>query len=370
MRNELKNIHIKEILKKNVVVIVSFLAALISSLFVPLRNPLPFIDTNTIFVLFCLMAVVAGFAHNKVFDMIAEHLVSFAGNTRKLTVCLVLTVFFLSMIITNDVALITFVPFTVMVYRQTKKDPIFVIALETIAANMGGAFTPVGNPNNLYIFTLTGMSLSELLAVTLPVSGISLILLMICCVFIKPEKVSFTVEQKTVITNGRFLAVYGVLFVLCLLAVFGVIPGIASFILVCAGTVFTEPHLFKRIDYGLLATFAFIFIFTGNIRSIPAVAENIKILIEGNELPAAVLLSQVVTNVPATVMLSEFADDLNAVLIGSLGTLISSLASLISFKIYSASENSDPKKYILCFTGLNLAFLAVLYPVSHFIILR
>lgn len=365
--------NIQTFIKKNAVVLISFIAAALSLLFVPVTDYLKYIDTDVIAVLFGLMAVVAGFNHNKVFDRLAEMLIRFSGNIRRLTLCLVITVFFLSMLVTNDVALITFVPFTVMVFRQTGHSPIYAIVLETVAANMGGAFTPVGNPNNLYIFTKASMSLSEFLTLTAPVAGISLAMLLICCVFIKPEKISISVDKKAVIENKRFLVLYGVLFVLCLLAVFDLLDSITAFASVCVVIAITEPYLYKKIDYGLLLTFAFIFIFTGNIRNIPEISHTIQRLITGHELAATVLLSQVITNVPATVMLSEFSEDHKAILIGtniaSLGTLISSLASLISLKIYAASENSDTRRYVLCFTAVNLIFLAVLYPFAHFVLL-
>ncbi len=365
--------NIRSYIKKNAVVLISFAAAAVSMLFVPVTDYLKYIDTDMLSVLFGLMAVVAGFTHNKVFDRLAEMLIRFSGNMRRLTFCLVLTVFFLSMLVTNDVALITFVPFTVMVYRQTKHSPIFVIALETVAANMGGAFTPVGNPNNLYIFTKSSMDIIRFLSLTGPVVGISLVMLLICCIFVKPDKISISMEKKTIIENKRFLVLYAILFVLCLLAVFDLLDSITAFASVCVVIAITEPYLYKKIDYGLLLTFAFIFIFTGNIRNIPEISQAIRQLITGHELAATVILSQVITNVPATVMLSEFSDNYRAILIGtniaSLGTLISSLASLISLKIYAASENADTKKYILCFTGINLIFLAVLYPFAHFVLL-
>ncbi|MBQ5311460.1 MAG: citrate transporter [Oscillospiraceae bacterium] len=366
--------NIRSFLKKNVVVGISFIAALISVFFAPVTNYTRYIDLDMLAVLFGLMAVVAGFSHNKVFDRLAELLIRFSGNTRRLAFCLVAAVFFLSMLVTNDVALITFVPFTVMVYEQTKKSPIYVIALETIAANMGGALTPVGNPNNLYIFTLSGMSLAEFLSITVPIAGISLLMLILFCMFIKPVPVSINIKKNTVIQNKRFLVLYGILFVLCLLAVFDIIDTITAFASVIVVIAICEPYLYKNIDYGLLLTFAFIFIFTGNIRNIPAVSAEIQQIISGHELASTVILSQFITNVPATFMLTEFTDNYRAILIGtniaSLGTLISSLASLISLKIYAASEKADTKKYVIVFTALNLVFLAVLYPVSSFVLLR
>ncbi|MBR4224975.1 MAG: citrate transporter [Oscillospiraceae bacterium] len=364
---------IKDILKKNVMVLVFGAAALVSIIIAPGGDYISYIDSELLAVMFGFMAVIAGFSESGVFKRLTAMLIHLSGNTRRLTLILVLAVFFLSMLVTNDVALLTFVPFTIAVYAQTKKSPILVIALETIAANIGSAFTPFGNPNNLYVFTHSGMSILDFFALMFPIVGVSLVILVIMCMTVKPEEIQLASAEKPEISNVPYLMLYAVLFVICVLSVMGLCSPITAFASVIAVVAICEPHLFGHIDYGLLLTFAFIFVFIGNIKNIPQIADMLSTAIQGHELAATVILSQFISNMPTTIMVSGFSDRYDAIVIGanigSLGTLVSSLASLISLKLYSASEGSSTGKYILVFTVLDLILLAVLYPLSAFVIL-
>ncbi|MGN0666294.1 MAG: SLC13 family permease [Huintestinicola sp.] len=365
-----------DFIKKEAVMLISAAAAIISCLMVPRTNYIDYIDTDMIGILFGLMAVVAGFAENNLFKVLSVRIVRAVGDTRKLAILLVLSAFFLSMLVTNDVALITFVPFTLLIYSKLNKSPVYVIVLQTIAANMGSMLTPFGNPQNLYLFIQSKMTAGEFFGITLPVTAISLILLIICGAFIKKEPLNTDesdADRMVFITNPNYLILYGILFVLCILSVFDVINMIYVFASVCVVFAIVQPVVFSRIDYGLLATFAFFFVFVGNIKNVPAVHSFMAELISGREFEVSLVCSQVISNVPAAVMLSAFTDNYRPLIlgtdIGGLGTLIASLASLISYKLYVCSENADTKKYIGIFTGLNAAFLAILYAAAKFIIL-
>lgn len=364
----------RELVKKEIVAFIAAAAALISCLYVPVTNYVSYIDTDIIGVLFGLMAVVAGFSENNVFMRLTETVIRTAKDTRRLTLSLTVTVFFVSMLITNDVALIAFVPFTVMLWKKLDRSPVYVIVLETIAANMGSALTPLGNPQNLYLFSTFEIPTSEFFGITLQITGISLVMLMIAALFVKKEPVRFEEnEPRTEIKHPSYLILYTFLFVLCIMSVFGMVDTITSFASVCVVVAIMEPKIFAKVDYGLLVTFACFFIFVGNIKNIPEVTKFIGGIISGHEFESALAASQVISNVPAAVMLSAFTDNYKALIlgtdIGGLGTLIASLASLISYKNYCRSETAEKGKYLIVFTSMNLIFLAVLYIYAKLVML-
>lgn len=366
----------KELLKKEAVTIIAAAAALISCMFVPVTDYVEYIDANLIGILFSLMAVVAGFAENNVFKKLSVSVIRLAGDTRKLATVLVFTVFFSSMLITNDVALIAFVPFTIMLYQKIGRSPVYVIVLQTIAANMGGAFTPIGNPQNLLLFSVSGMSVPDFFGITSYIAVISFVLLFISLLFIRKEEITISADDEPEIKNHNFLALYAALFILCILYVFRVIDIIYVLSSVCLVIAIIQPNVFSKVDYGLLITFACFFIFVGNLKNIPEVSKAIVTVLNGREFECSLILSQLISNVPAAVMLSGFTDNYKALIlgadIGGLGTLIASLASLISFKFYSASVSSGKSKlsFIGIFTAANIIFLAVLTACAKLFILK
>lgn len=364
---------IKELVKKEAVTIIAAIAAIISCFFVPVTNYVKYIDTDMIGVLFGLMAVVAGFEENNVFRWLTEKVLSSSKNTRILALLLTLTVFFLSMFITNDVALIAFVPFTIMLYEKAGYSPVYVIVLETIAANMGSALTPFGNPQNLYLFSVSKMTSVQFFSITVPVTAISLVLLIIASLFVKKHELNIERNTEVRIINRRYLYLYTALFILCILSVFKIVDLISVFASVCVVVAIIQPKVFSKVDYGLLLTFVCFFIFVGNIKNIPEVTELASEMIMGHEFEATLAASQIISNVPSAVMMSAFTHNYKALILGSdiggLGTLIASLASLISYKSYLRSENHDTSKFIFVFTFMNVIFLAVLYTAAKLLIL-
>ena len=384
---------VKELFQKETVCCIAFLLAVISMFFVsPSKNYISYIDFRVLALLFCLMAVVRGFSSIGVFTRLGTMLLTHVHSLRMLSALFIFLCFFFSMLITNDVALITFVPFTILVLSmaEQKKFLIPVIVLETIAANLGSMLTPLGNPQNLYLYTISGLSIGAFVRIMLPYSFVSAILLLIFILFLPKDTVSTataanTANSTNTVTasntsnvickavkarkNSRILfAFYLILFLLCLLTVLHILPYQILFFLVLTGFLLLDYRVLKDVDYFLLLTFLCFFIFIGNMKQISLVHELISKLLVHHEVLMGIGASQIISNVPAAILLSGFTDDYSALLIGvnlgGLGTLIASLASLISFKFYTNSEGSDTKRFLGIFTLYNVIFLGVLFVLS------
>ena len=356
---------LKSFIKNEIVLIISFVLAAISAFIVtPNAEYIDYIDFRTLALLLCLMAVMAGLGGLGVFRLLAAKLLGLASTTRSLTIWLCLLCFFSSMIITNDVALITFVPFSTVALKLSKQEKLLIplITLETVAANLGSMLTPVGNPQNLYLFSAFNMTVGDFFITVLPYAALSLVLLVVSAFFFKKENISVVPDEQNTKINYKFWAVYAVLFAISILTVFRVIPyGITLAVSVAAILVFDKKALTK-VDYSLLLTFVFLFIFIGNLKNIDPVSEFLSKTVDGNEVAVGIAASQIFSNVPAAILLSGFTDKINNLLIGvnlgGLGTLIASMASLISFKLV-AKENISSVKYIAVFTAVNIVFLVL-----------
>ncbi|MGN0675750.1 MAG: SLC13 family permease [Oscillospiraceae bacterium] len=363
-----------EFCKKEFLVVISGIAALVSCFFVPVTNYVKYINTDTIGLLFCLMIAVAGFRECNLLSFVSRKLLG--GGTpysRKTGIVLVFISFFSSMLFTNDVALIAFVPITAALFSNLPKTMIYVITVQTAAANLGSMLTPFGNPQNLYLYDYYNFTPQDFFGVTFPVFGVSAALIFLLCMLIKNEPLDTEKHHEVAIENKRYLALYTVLFILCLLAVFGKLDVIVVFASVCVVAVIIDLRLFAGVDYGLLLTFAFFFIFVGNIQNIDAVRELVTKLLDGHEMLASAAASQIISNVPAAFMLSGFTDNAKALVlgtnIGGLGTLVASLASLISFRIYMETDEAKPVRYLGVFTLVNVILLAVIYPFANYLVL-
>jgi Na+/H+ antiporter NhaD/arsenite permease-like protein len=362
-------------LKTETVLIISFFAALCTSFFVPVSTQyINYIDFKVLTILFCLMVIIAGLKDIGLFNVLAERMTSGANNTRGLFLSLILICFFSSMLITNDVALITFVPFSLLVLKITGQTDkmIFVTVMQTVAANLGSMLTPVGNPQNLYLFSYYNIGVFEFFKITVPVTLAGFVLIFIMSLVGKHEQIFVQFKLKERIKNKYTLLVYLILFVLSITAVFRIVNYTYVLILVIATVFFLDKKLFLKVDYSLLATFVFFFIFTGNIGSLDNLTNFFIKLIKDHELIYSVVISQVISNVPAAVLLSNFTENYKALIIGTnmggLGTLVASLASLISYKLYIKTENSKPSKYLFIFTTVNISMLLILMIFSSFLV--
>lgn len=384
---------VKDFFKKETVCCIAFLLAVVSMFFIPPSvNYFSYIDFRVLALLFSLMAVVRGFSSIGVFTRLGTMLLTHVHSLRMLSALFIFLCFFFSMLITNDVALITFVPFTILVLSmaEQKKFLIPVIVLETIAANLGSMLTPLGNPQNLYLYTISGLSIGAFVRIMLPYSFVSAILLLIFILFLPKDTVSTataanTANSTNTVTasntsnviceaikarkNPRILfTAYLILFLLCLLTVLHILPYQIMFLLVLTGFLLLDYRVLKDVDYFLLLTFLCFFIFIGNMKQISLVHELISKLLVHHEVLMGIGASQIISNVPAAILLSGFTDDYSALLIGvnlgGLGTLIASLASLISFKFYANSNGRDTRRFLGIFTLYNVIFLGVLFVLS------
>lgn len=357
---------IKRFIKKEPVLCVSGLAAAASCFAVPPDAAyLSYIDFRTIILLYCLMAAVAGFTGAGCFAYLAHSLCIRARNSRGLGFVLVALCFFSSMLVTNDVALLTFVPFAVAVLGTAGQIRLIlpVVVLQTLAANLGSMLTPPGNPQNIHLFSHYAMSSGEFFSATAPLCLISGVLIALMCLFLKKEDVQVDIGEKPIL-NVRRLVFSGILFLLSMLVVFRVMQWyvlLPVFIVLCL--IFDRKLLLKA-DFMLLLTFCFFFIFVGNIGRIESVRHALAGIIAGREIVLGAALSQVISNVPAAVLLSGFTDGGKELLIGvnlgGLGTPIASLASLISMKIYASGKGGSSGKFLKLFLPVNFALLAVL----------
>lgn len=384
---------VKDFFKKETVCCIAFLLAVVSMFFIPPSvNYFSYIDFRVLALLFSLMAVVRGFSSIGVFTRLGTLLLHKVHSLRTLAALFVFLCFFFSMLITNDVALITFVPFTILVLSMAdqRQALIPVIVLETIAANLGSMLTPLGNPQNLYLYTISGLSIGAFVRIMLPYSFVSAILLLIFILFLPKDTVSTataanTANSTNTVTasntsnviceavkarkNPRILfTAYLILFLLCLLTVLHILPYQIMFLLVLTGFLLLDYRVLKDVDYFLLLTFLCFFIFIGNMKQISLVHELISKLLVHHEVLMGIGASQIISNVPAAILLSGFTDDYSALLIGvnlgGLGTLIASLASLISFKFYTNSNENDTRRFLGIFTLYNVIFLGVLFVLS------
>ena len=365
---------IVNILKKETVLVIASLLAVISMFFVkPQAGYIDYIDFRVLGILFCLMIVMVKFQKLGVFSLIAYKLLKRTANTIQLMLVLVFLCFFSSMFITNDVALLTFVPFAILTLKQAKREDLLlkVVVLQTIAANLGSMLTPIGNPQNLYLYNLAGLSLSGFIKLMLPYTMISLGLLLITILFSKKEDlVSQGLAQLDMggeTEDNKFYVhtlIYLFLFVLSLLTVAHIVPWQLVVLIVMGVVFFTDSKMFGKVDYSLLITFVAFFIFIGNMGQIPAVKSWILSLVQGRELLMSVVASQVISNVPAAILLSGFTDQYEKLIVGTnlggLGTLIASMASLISYKFYVREYPKKKGQYFWYFTIMNLFFIMVL----------
>ena len=362
---------LKLLIKNETVFCVSFVLAVLSSFVVrPDMAYLAYPDYRTLALLFCLMIIVAGFQSLGVFAMLGHLLLKRAGSIRGLSLVMVLLCFFSSMVITNDVTLITFVPFTILVFRMTGQVErvLKLIVLETIAANLGSMATPIGNPQNLYLYSVSGLSLGEFAWAVLPYAGLSLLLLAAAVLIERDEPLLDVVVKERSEKTGREIfrgmAPFLILLILCLLVVFRVLPYQPVLVCVIAAVAVVDRKLFWSADYFLLLTFLCFFVFIGNMKRIPEISELLVSVVQGRELLTGILASQVISNVPAAILLSGFSGDFAALLtgvnLGGLGTLIASLASLISFKFFAREYPGKKGAFMKVFTAWNVGFLLLL----------
>ena len=345
--------------KKHVVFILAALAAGISMFWnPPCAATWGYLDWNVLSMLFCLMAVVAGFRKIVVFQSLADVCCKHLKSTRMLAFLLWNLCFFLSMLVTNDVALITFVPFTCSLLQRDVQRKILlrIVVIEAAAANLGSMATPIGNPQNLYLYSTYSFSLGTFFKTILPIVGISYIGLLFSLLLIPQQPLASEIPTETHLplsAQKKNLIIYSILGVVCLATVAGLLTHVICFCVVLLGMIVTDRALIRRVDWELLLTFVCFFLFSGNLQQIEPVRNLMMQGLSGGVCLTAALVSQVISNVPAAVLLSGFTEQgkelLLGVDIGGLGTPIASLASLIAYQYYAKSKLANPAKYLQFF---------------------
>lgn len=356
--------------KKETVLCISGVLAVISCFIVPPSHAYAeYIDFRVLIILFCLMLVVAGIRKSGIFTVLCEGLLNKLHSIKAVGLVLVVLSFFMSMLLTNDVTLVTLVPFTLLMFEQIKGEKkasaeIFLLVLETLAANLGSMLTPMGNPQNLYLYSKFDLSIGEFFKIIFPYSLLSFIMLILSVFIFLPKLTTERPKEKTKIEGKLKPILYTVLFAVNMLTILRILDERILLLIIALAVLILDRKLFAKVDYSLLLTFVFFFIFVGNLGAIPALSEGLRNVFNGNEVGISVLLSQVISNVPAAILLSGLSDNAAALIIGTnlggLGTLIASMASLITYKLYAGTKESNRKKYFLVFTLFNLCFLVVL----------
>ena len=354
-------------MRKQAVLCIAFLCATASTIAVgDAGGTLGYIDWRVITLLFCLMAAVAGLRRCGLLDRLAHRLVAGERSRRSVCLALVMLPFFASMLLTNDVALITFVPFAVLALETAgwRGDLARVVVLQAIAANLGGMVTPVGNPQNLFIFTTYGLSAADFFRTLLPFGALAFALLVVACAMFGNERSQVRLDAVSERVDAKRLVLHAVLFALGLLSVLRVVPYPVLLAAVLLALALFDRHIFARVDYALLATFACFFVFSGNMAHMPAVQSFLGGLMHGHPMLTSLLASQVISNVPAAVLLSGFTSNWHSLLVGvdlgGLGTPIASLASLIAFRLYMGSTSASARSFMCDFALANVAVLALM----------
>ena len=355
-----------EFLKKECVLVIAVTLAILSS-FISIPK-LSYIDFNVLILLFNLMVVVAAFKELKVLDSIAIGLLKKCNTYTSISLALVFITFISSMIVTNDVALITFVPLSIVIARKANINVLKIVVFQTLAANLGSSFTPMGNPQNLFIYSFYNLSPIDFFKITLPIVVLA-VLFLVLLVF-KDKKMNLSLDLEDVkIDNKRDVYLFGGLFLIILLSVFHVIDYKVTFLITIVMVLILNKKLFSQVDYSLLITFIGFFIFVGNISTMDVVKNFMEGILNSpkSTFLASVLSSQVISNVPATMLLSGFTDHFKELLlgvnIGGMGTLIASLASVISYKIYASEFGND--NYMKSFTFYNILGLIIFVPSAY-----
>ncbi len=378
-----------ELVHKDSVLVIAVVLALASCVAVPPdAGYLGYVDLRTIGMLFSLMTVMAGLTRLGVFAAACRRLLSVARGPRRLCLALSLLTFFSSMLITNDVALVTFVPLGLLALGALGSERLtcFTVVMMTIAANLGSMFTPVGNPQNLYLYSISHMGMGEFLLLMLPYTLGALVLLALVVWLFGRSGVhgagardagslaagvqvaeakgagasADAPEHVALIRMLPWLAV----FACALLSVAHVLPFQVTVVAALVVGIVVDRKALANVDYALLVTFVAFFVFVGNMGRIQVVDEFIAQMVTGHELAVSVIASQVLSNVPAAILLSGFTSNWPALIVGTnlggLGTLIASMASLISYKQLALVLPHAKGRYFAQFTLWNVVFLAVL----------
>lgn len=356
-----------EFIKGNTVLLIAFAAAAVTSVAVPPDAEYAgYFDLRTLTCLFCTLAVICALKNISFFTVTAERIVSATENIRRAVIAIVVITFIGSMLIANDMALLTFLPLGYRVLESSgqKKYMIFTFIMQNIGANLGGMLTPFGNPQNLYLYNKFGILTGEFMGImAIPFATATALIILCCLIFVKSEPITVSIKSEKTLPVGR-TALYLALFAFSIVIVFRIVPYWVGLILIPAVLIFADRKALASVDYGLLLTFVCFFIFSGNMSRIAPISRFLSSVLQKEPLTVSILSCQVMSNVPSAILLSGFTDNYRALLygvnIGGTGTLIASLASLITYRQFCAEAPEKKRKYLAAFTALNAVFLVIM----------
>lgn len=357
-------------LKKYTVFCIAMIAAVVTCFFIPPdAEYISYFDFKTLACLFLTLLVICALRNISFFTIVARKLVLLSGTLRGLFLMLMTITFVGSMLIANDMALITFLPLGYFALSTVKKERYmaYLFIIQNIAANLGGMLTPFGNPQNLYLYSFFNIPTDEFCSIMLPPFVLAVSLLVVACLLVKNEKLLLE-DQYSKKLDIKKTIIYSALFMFAIAIVFRLVPFVIGLVVISAVMLFVDKEAFCMVDYALLGTFFFFFIFAGNLSRIDAVNQIMSELLTKDTFISSVLSCQVISNVPSAILLSQFTTNYKALLlgvnIGGTGTLIASLASLITFSEYRVLYPGHSKQYFWLFTAINFAFLIVMTVVT------
>ena len=361
---------VRNFLHTNTVLAIALVAAIGTSFVVPPdAKYFGYFDFKTLTCLFCTLACICALRNIKFFVTLARRIIILCKNAKLCVLTLVYITFIGSMFLANDMALLTFLPLGFMVLQSAKQEKYmaFTFVMQNIAANLGGMLTPFGNPQNLYIYSRFNIPTGEFMGIMVLPFAVAIAVITLCClIFVKSEPLA--IENDDIVINRKRAAIYLALFALSVVIVFRVIPYQVGLVLVPLALMFLDRDALRKVDYPLLLTFCAFFVFAGNMARIPMVQAFFGWLLEKNTLLVSALSCQVISNVPSAVLLSQFTDNYRELLlgvnIGGAGTLIASLASLITFREYTKHYPEKTGKYVALFSVCNFGMLALLLSVE------
>lgn len=366
--------------KRHAVLTVSFILAVLSCFITP-PNPgyLKYIDYRTICLLFSFMCVIAGLRRLGLFDELSKVIIRRTTAERSVAAVLVVMSFGMAMFLTNDITLVTLVPLTLIIFANDgstigadqKRLLVVTLVIESLAANFGGMMMPFGSPQNIYLYSFFNLTMRQFFTTMLPyaVPGLVILLVIIRCIkfenTIDVARLDALPPLKHTPQARWALVVFLILFGLAILSVAKVVNYLVATAVILLAMVILDRRAILKVNYVLLLTFIFFFIFVGNISRLTMLQTVIQHSVHHHEVLVSILASQVTSNVPAAILISKFTHDGLGILIGTnvggMGTLIASMASLITYQLLTAKYPDTKGMFIKYFSLYNFALLVLYY---------
>ena len=364
-------------IKRNFIFTIVVIVALISCIFVPIsKNYIDYFDGagNTLTCIWGILIIVAGLENIDFFHKVARFIVKKFKSVRSIILSLIFITYISSLINANDMALLTFLPLSYLVLKYTNQTQYlaFTFIMQNIASNLGGMLSPIGNPQNIYLFSFYKIGLLEFFKIMAIPTLCALALIIITCLFIKKSPVEFQDDYDHKIHLPK-LIIYAVLFILTFLVVCRVIPFYIVLPILIVVMLCCDYKSFIQVDYTIPLTFVAFFVFSGNMSQIPSIVKLMTKFADSHTFLCSYLSCQLISNVPTSILLSKFTTNYTSLLVSvnvdSLGIIFSSLSGVIALKCFLKYKPKDSKHGAWFYIGLdlllNIGLLLILYPVSY-----